>query len=842
MEPSSPNDLAFFYLYDYTTPPRHHRRTHRRTTSHSPTTTHLEKATTRRTLHLEAKRTKVATHNENIRHVLAQYKVDDEEGRKRLSAILDRMARADGNRHRLLQITAQNCGRRVEEAKIRARKVKKERDEVAAIASREILERLENAEKRREELLSNRGRRSPPVGRSSPTATANRRVSEQMRVDAAMKIQRVWRRRRMRIALKDFQGLRISVDSVTSHSFEQVVSRFKSAMTIRIAARLLTVLGLIPHGTPEKEINSLVRTFLSAYMILGHTTEVLHSHDQPLEMVLPLTQLQTDKFQDLTSKARTFLTSFDLQSPNLSTQWQTYLSAFQEWKSHDASILVEMLVGKFVELDSMLLDIQDSSAMTTVVEEYFQAIKSGQMLLLTKVRRLVGDETRNMVRRAVQAGRRRRLQLQQQQQQNPVQAVVDEPANEELVGEIVEPPTSSHGLSNRRIMHELAINPDYEITAPKKSEEQRLQEDTFKQAFYETLESSLRNSDQLLLPPLIHDVKFRLLSLLQPSTPSYTSLSTHLDETIVQQECQRGIFDRGTFLDYVQNTMKQLCAPIRDSDVLAISSIVGIDDIITFVLRVQRIMEVLGIMALDSANFHLRIARPALLSQALQYERKKFAEQLEAKQINLNKTTQWIESAIQPTDQLTSGAIVFRRAFIDLLFTEADIPETFEFDIDRISSLRTKIRNTVTLAALLLISRTFTAANNTRQLDYLLLAQRLRVILDSSAENIQVEIDRFITSPPATVKRDLLLSMIRRVKSDLRDPCVLLLQRRVNAILTAVLNGGEVTGLAAMGLGEVEVDVREITQLVGVLGRVNWGCYREWYEDIVRGYLERIRE
>jgi hypothetical protein len=52
-----------------------------------------------------------------------------------------------------------------------------------------------------------------------------------------------------------------------------------------------------------------------------------------------------------------------------------------------------------------------------------------------------------------------------------------------------------------------------------------------------------------------------------------------------------------------------------------------------------------------------------------------------------------------------------------------------------------------------------------------------------------------------------------------------------------VLNGGEVT--AMVGLGEVEAEIKEIGLLVSGLGRVNWGSYREWYEDIVRNYLER---
>ena len=282
--------------------------------------------------------------------------------------------------------------------------------------------------------------------------------------------------------------------------------------------------------------------------------------------------------------------------------------------------------------------------------------------------------------------------------------------------------------------------------------------------------------------------------------------------------------------------MRQLCAPIRDSDVNAINSITGSDDIATFVARVRRIMEVLGQMALDSANFHLRLARPALLAQAIQYERTKFAEELENKRITLDKTTRWIESSLQATEQRDVPAVsVFRSAFIDLLFTDAEIPETFEFDTQRIRTLRTKIHDTVILAALLLVARTFTVGNSSRPLDYSVLTRRLAIIQNDSAENILAEIDRFISSPQ--IKRDMLLSMIRRVKSDPRDPCVSLLQRRLKSVLMTVLNGGEVA--AMVGLGEVETEIKEIGLLVSGLGRVNWGSYREWYEDIGKSYLER---
>lgn len=773
--------------------------------------------------------------------MLKQYKLDDNASGKRLAELVDRMAKADGNRDRLLKLTAESCRRKVEEAKIRARKVKKERDEVARNAEKEMLEKMENAEKRRVELLSARGRRGSPVRRAT--------ISDEERVTAATKIQRVWRRKRLIEAVHQFNGLEITMEKVTTMSFEEVVSKFRAASTIRVASRLLTVLGILKQESSEKEIDGLVRTFLSAFMIIGHTIEVFHSHGQPLETVSYVSS-SSNIFQDLLQKARLFVENLDSHNhtltpnPRLKSLWDSYLAAFTTWKSHDSSILVEMLVTKFVELDSMLLDIQESAAMQSVVEEYAQAIKSGQMLLLSKIRRLVGNDTRNTVKRAVQAGRRRRAQALQR---SPVEETTspNQSVTEVEQQEIVEPPNQSV-LSNRRIMHELALNPNYEISPPEKSEDQLAREETIKNAFYDTLSTSLREGTQALIPSIVADIKTRLLALLTPSTPSYTQLSEHLDSQIVEQQCHRNLFDLTNFLNYVQNMMRQLCAPIRDQDVSSISTIISDDEIDTFIARLKRIQQVLGQMALDSANFHFNIARPALVQQAIQYERTKFAEEIANGAITLEKTRQWIKEAgdrlledHRDGEAKPTTLQIWRHAFAEILLSDKpSLPETFEMDVSRITDIRRKIKLAITLSSLILVTKTFTAGTTSRQLDFSTLSQRLRLLVEeeTEAENVLVEIERWIGQ--THVKRDLLLSMIRRVQSDSRDPCVSLLQRRVRSLIGLVLAGGEVTGLAGMGLGEVAEELGTVMKSAKGLGRVNWECYKEWYMAIGKEYLD----
>ena len=741
------------------------------------------------------------------------------------------MARADVNRHRILKLTAENCGRKVQEAKIRASKVKKERDEVARLASLEILERLESAERRREELLSARGRKS---------------LSRISRNEAAIRIQRVWRKQRLQKAIREFQAQRISLESVANHTFDQVVGKFKNPGTVRAATRLLLVVGLVDTDVGQQDLDRLVRTFLSSFMIVGHTTEVLHSHDQALEMVTTY-RIESNIFQDLIAKANQFVNALERYNhvqrsvDALSTLWQSYLSAFQDWKAHDASVLVEMLVGKFVDLDLMLLDIQNSPTMQAVVEEYTQGIKDGQMHLLQKIRHLIGDKTRAVVRTAVQAGRRRHT-LAQRIQTLPPTTIEEPTAAEEIHLEITEPPSFGQGLSNRQIMHELALDPNYELTVPAKSEDQLSREQHFKTAFYTAFLSSLRANDQFLLPAMVKDIKSRILSLLQPNSPSYTTFSSHLDSTIVDQECQRGLFDTQKFLEYILHSMRQLCAPVRDEDVASISRIVGEDDAETFVLRIKRVSEVLGMMAMDSANFHLQVARPGLVGQAVQYERTKFGEQLARGDVTLTRTSQWLEEVTRRvleerggrTDTPFHAIDIWRHAFADLLLSENEAPETLALDTDRLEDLRSKLKDILLLSAILLVSKTFSAGSTGRNVNWSTLASRLKVLQSESPENIVAEIVQFVSSPQ--VNRDTLLSIIRRIQTG-NDPCVILLQRRIKTLIMNALIGSE-TSVTGMGFGEVEKEVKDIVENIRKVGRVNWACYREWYEGIVGSSLE----
>jgi hypothetical protein len=63
-----------------------------------------------------------------------------------------------------------------------------------------------------------------------------------------------------------------------------------------------------------------------------------------------------------------------------------------------------------------------------------------------------------------------------------------------------------------------------------------------------------------------------------------------------------------------------------------------------------------------------------LIAQAIPYKRRKFTEDVAEGRIKLDHTRVWLRDAMQPDEPAVT---VFRKAFVELLFSSEDIPESF---------------------------------------------------------------------------------------------------------------------------------------------------------------------
>lgn len=342
------------------------------------------------------------------------------------------------------------CAADVRRAKAVAENMKEKREQETTRLRAQMLERLAEADRRREELrktnAARRGRSQstgscrnmevmPPVREqdSEPELDSENEFDKGMTDDAAaFRIQDWWRSKQRKIAIREFSELGLSIDRVGETSFEKVLDLLAQERVLMATARCLRICGL-KEGDP-RSINEMaaVRTFLSAFLILGHPIQVLSNKTDQQEQEQvgnaipnPSDKLADSKLQDLVTKARdlliTFentlsrLTSFNNYTPppalleSLPDAYAIFHNAFIAWKARDSSALIEVMILQFVELDAIWHTVKNSHE-DSVTTSYQESIRENQLMLMVRIKKLAGRERgKQMIKDAIDQARKARI-------------------------------------------------------------------------------------------------------------------------------------------------------------------------------------------------------------------------------------------------------------------------------------------------------------------------------------------------------------------------------------------------------------------------------------------------
>jgi hypothetical protein len=191
-------------------------------------------------------------------------------------------------------------------------------------------------------------------------------------------------------------------------------------------AKVLRLCGLQDMEGGTMGERGAVRTFLSSYLILTHPTHVMSNNGE--------------QEQDLIAKARDLLVAFeqlttqlssDCSLQSLSTELQALLesynvffSAFHAWKAHDSTVLIEIMLAQFIELELIWQTVKDDRA-GGAADDYQQGIRKNQILLLARLKRLAGpDRAMQMVRDALKKAKREKKRAASSKQAIPRSAEV----------------------------------------------------------------------------------------------------------------------------------------------------------------------------------------------------------------------------------------------------------------------------------------------------------------------------------------------------------------------------------------------------------------------------------
>ena len=562
---------------------------------------------------------------------------------------------------------------------------------------------------------------------------------ESARISAAAdKIRCAWKSYQRRKPVLRYRNLSLNAETARNTSFEDMTALIARQDVIEATTSILMHLGLQDLDDGNAALNT--KTFLSAYMIVGHPISVLLNKTgaQESDLISKASEL-ISLFEASVARLDTWnnFTANDTQHETLNQAYTSYTSAFAAWRLQDSSILIEGMVASFVQLDAIWLTVKDDTR-GEVANDYREGIRDNQVMLLSRIRKLAGpDRADFLIKKAIRESRRRRPKKRPASEVRPrgVEPSPDAAASStDLVEEdaaFAPTPIGSGELnklftrmpSNRVLTHELAIDKDYKLED--KNSELRAQ-------MYRSICDSMKagfeagNSARWTLSAA-ENIKEKLLRMLKPETNMHKMISEALDLDNINRQCQQGVFSYPGFFGFMANLLPKLCAPFRDQEVKALAENLRTenDELDDMIEKLFKLLRMVDNLSLDYTNFMIMQRAPTLAKEAAGYEARLFRRELESHRITLTNTKRWWSQSQQlleaeadrrdpdsvrnPADR-PSPQKIYTHALVDLTLVSNELdrtacPETLHLDLERLQKLRAKAIRIAVIGAILLTTK-----------------------------------------------------------------------------------------------------------------------------------------
>lgn len=844
----------------------------------------------------------------------------------------ERALAAHQARERKLAEIVANCAEEVKKAKQVAEFMKEKREQELAKMKMQMEERQAEAERRREELRkqSSKGRiRGQSVVTKKPADAASHvKEQEQERPKlspeiAASRIAGWWRGRSRRKVMQEFNNLGLSVDGIRDTSFDTVAELLAQERVLVVTARLLRICGLKEAEPGSVGEMAAVRSFLSAFVILGHPNQVLANKTEseaetaegPMAAHrLPPADLENPQLQDLVGKAKDLLITFEnilvrLTSANrytvpptlkktLPEAYAVFHNAFIAWKSRDSNALIEVMLMQFVELDAIFQTVKDTTD-DSASQLYRQSIQDSQLMLIVRIKKLAGqDKGKKMIFDAVSEARKARKAKKKTGDTKPRVAESSPSEASATASSLVSPDsqtltppstpagkrqskpmvvkTGLNGLlpDNRVVVHELAINKEYQIP----SEEYQEQQAALSRPLFERMKTSMDGADShanfRFFMIMASDIKDKLQRLLKPGNSMYNLIGEILDPEMAERQFTLGNFSYEKFFTAMASLLPKLCAPFRDDEVKDLVDNKLSDG--SLIKRVEALNGFIDVMLCDYINYLLRVAAPGLIESAAQYEAKRFAEDIEGGSVGLGAAEAAWGSArskvmveVQRRDpeginhpkSRPTATRFYAQMLVDVFtqpmpISDDQVPEMLRLDRKRIVEVSTMVQRIITVGAVLLQCKNL-LKRDVRS-PWRLEASRVMMVLEENYESLSTTVEGTMAaleagrSMPAATKTHLraLVTKVLTASRDMstegtepREPVLRLLLTRLRGNILTRLAPGSATEkvkaanmagekLASLGLSEFVDKVRQISDLLDKIGSVDRAAHSPWWDAI----------
>ncbi|GJC83685.1 T-complex protein 11-like protein 1 [Colletotrichum liriopes] len=868
----------------------------------------------RRTSFLEDRKARLAdraAHAEKVRLRAAMAKATHRD----TSLSEERALAAQQARERNLAEIVASCAEEVKRAKAVAETMKDKRERELVKLRIQMEERLAEAERRREELknrnATKRARGQSLVSRKTTETSSNATESDAPVLsehDAAARLQWWWKSRMRKRAVAEFSELGLTIDGVRDTSFDEVLELLGQEKVLVRTARILRICGLQEGETGSVDEMAAVRTFLSAFLILGHPTQVLSNKDGT-GIGNRLDCYNLNRCPDLVTKARDLLISFEnimsrLTAANKYTPpptlrsalpeiYATFYNAFLAWKSRDSESLVQLMLLQFVELDMILQTVQESTD-DAAVEQYRESIKSNQVQLIVRIKKLAGQERgKRMIADAVRKARKARAAKKPTGDMKP-RVAENAPGEASATAEsltLTPPPTPAKGHTkpqpieikpgfsgllpdNRIVVHELAINREYRIPASEYREHRTALQIPLFAGMRANMEDDNLDASFGYFIIMMRYFKDNLQRLVKAGAYMHNTIGEILDTEVAERQFQMGSFSYEKFFVSMASLLPKLCAPFRDDEVKDL-----VDNKLqngSLVDRVEALTEFVDLMLCDYVNYMFSTAAPQLIESAPEYEKRRFATALENGQHGLDAAeAAWRaarskvlaearkrdpEGINHPKSRPTDDKI-YAQMLVDCFTQPAPIavdtvPEMLGLDYKRMTRLSLASQRIVTTGAILLQCKNLLKRDV--RTPWKTEATRITAVLEADHDSMGSIVQGVMAaleggrSMPAATKTHLkaLVTKVLNASQDSMkksveptEPVLRLLLARLRGHMNARLTAGSAKEklnaattahekLAGLGLAEFAVQVREMLDEISKVGAVDRAAHGLWWNEV----------
>ncbi|KAF3181052.1 hypothetical protein TWF751_010260 [Orbilia oligospora] len=729
-----------------------------------------ERAHSRRLKFLESRKSRLAAQALHAEKVRSRVNHGSHQAvSARLQAINDSLRAAKEAREAQLAKTAATCASEVAKAKAIAEGVRLKRESEIQAIKDGVQDKLNAAEERRLELLRARQNRRPrgssaslktpteisevveplrKAARDGAGATSppkRQPTAEESRDSAARVIQRNWMAHRNFEIVSSFVRQGITLETFGTMPFEMATAAIQSSELAKATGSILQLGGVLEDSEEAANLTKACRTFLSAYLILGHPAAVLSNDGENEKALIVQSRDLLCAFESwiLSTSANNGHRGAPKRRQTFIDTYQPFSIAFNAWKERDQLELLNGMVNQFVELDALWQKVKDDSE-PQVAAEFKESIQENQMIILSRMKTIGGKRATEMLKKAVQKSRRK---LHRKQADRKPRAVESEAASDNSATQSLgiqaamqqveagsradEDSALSYqaafddekrfNLTNRQIAHELLLDRAFRFKERPKDQIYQTVEYQAKRAFYDIMREDIAEGEfEKWIPSMAETVRQKLLRLVPAGSSVHQIISNSIDIDLITQQCRAKTYDHVPFFGFIYSLIPKLCSPARDEACQALINDVSPNQ--DYISRLEKLLDFLELMQLDHANYQLMTAAPHIIPHATQYEQHMFAEDLAGGRFDLSRTKTWLNTAVsgrltelssRDTEsvnhprQRPSVFSLLNQGYISLLIhlnplSSVLLPETFHMDGERVVNLHREVNTVVVSSAMLL--------------------------------------------------------------------------------------------------------------------------------------------